>query len=70
MSKIAGLTGHKDQMENYTKIAHEYLDFWTIHGINSQADPKHTVLQYDSPDTYGKPPALSPFAKQGCQFGF
>ncbi|KND88319.1 hypothetical protein TOPH_06998 [Tolypocladium ophioglossoides CBS 100239] len=53
MSQIADLTGHKDQKEKYTKIAHEYLDFWSVHGINSQANPKHTVLQYDNPSTYG-----------------
>ena len=60
MSKIASYTGHKDQAANYSEIAHEYLEFWMEHGINNKAEPKHTVLQYDNPDTYGEscPPPL------------
>ncbi|KAL3963210.1 hypothetical protein ACCO45_000214 [Purpureocillium lilacinum] len=53
MSQIAKKTGHKTHAANYTEIAHEYLEFWTNHGINHNAEPKHTVLQYDNPDTYG-----------------
>ncbi|POR32405.1 Uncharacterized protein TPAR_07390 [Tolypocladium paradoxum] len=53
MSRIADVTGHEDDREKYTEIAHEYLDFWSVHGINSKANPKHTVLQYDNADSYG-----------------
>ena len=54
MSQIAKKTGHKTHAANYTEIAHEYLEFWTNHGINHNAEPKHTVLQYDNPDTFGR----------------
>ncbi|PNY24276.1 Uncharacterized protein TCAP_05787 [Tolypocladium capitatum] len=51
LSHIAALTGHQDEQANYTQVAHDYLDFWMVHGINSQA--KHTVLAYDEADSYG-----------------
>lgn len=54
MSRIADLTGHSKEKAEYTKIAHEYLDFWSIHGVNKAANPPHTVLQYDNGTTYGK----------------
>lgn len=55
MSRIAQLTGHKDDSTRYSKIAHEYLDFWQAHGIVGDASPPHTNLQYNTNDTYGKP---------------
>ncbi|EQL03465.1 hypothetical protein G6O67_006515 [Ophiocordyceps sinensis] len=53
MSKIAGLTGHGDQRLNYSLTATEYLEFWIEHSINTKANPRHTMLQYDSPETHG-----------------
>ncbi|ODA80748.1 hypothetical protein RJ55_03707 [Drechmeria coniospora] len=51
MSHIADLAGHKHKAKNYSAIAHSYLDFWKVHGINRK--DKHTVLQYDNSATYG-----------------
>lgn len=53
MSEIAKRSGNKDSIDKYSKVAHDYLDFWSTHGINHNASPPHTTLQYDAPDTYG-----------------
>lgn len=53
MSKTADQTGHRDKSANYSRTAREYLKFWTQHGINTQANPRHTMLQYDSPQSHG-----------------
>ncbi|UNI21178.1 hypothetical protein JDV02_007190 [Purpureocillium takamizusanense] len=54
MSEIANMTGHGEDASNYTKIAREYLDFWKEHGIDRKNNPPRTMLQYDSPGTYGR----------------
>ncbi|KJZ73865.1 hypothetical protein HIM_06758 [Hirsutella minnesotensis 3608] len=53
MSRIAGITGHARQRDDYTAIAHDYLRYWTQHAINVNANPRHTMLQYDNPGTNG-----------------
>lgn len=54
MSRIADLTGHATEKKVYSDTAHEYLEFWTKHAVNDKAEPKHSMLQYDSPDSYGE----------------
>ncbi|PHH85964.1 hypothetical protein CDD83_10932 [Cordyceps sp. RAO-2017] len=53
MSRIAELTGHGDRQASYARTAREYLDFWSRHAINTNANPRHTMLQYDRPETHG-----------------
>ncbi|KAH8670727.1 hypothetical protein BGZ61DRAFT_521665 [Ilyonectria robusta] len=53
MSKIAKMSGHDHQASNYSNIAKSYYQFWYEHGINNDADPKHSMLQYDNPDSHG-----------------
>ncbi|PHH67709.1 hypothetical protein CDD80_590 [Ophiocordyceps camponoti-rufipedis] len=53
MSRIAGSTGHAEQQKRYGDTARDYLRFWQQHAINTRANPRHTMLQYDSPDSYG-----------------
>lgn len=53
MSKIADISGHEDQASNYSNIAKSYYGFWYEHGINKDADPKHSMLQYDNPESHG-----------------
>ncbi|PHH66882.1 hypothetical protein CDD81_5234 [Ophiocordyceps australis] len=53
MARIADATGHRDMSGKYSKIAHDYYNFWAQHGINTASQPPHTTLQYDKGDTYG-----------------
>lgn len=53
MSQIATRSGNTNSSQRYSDIAHDYLNFWQEHGINHDANPPHTTLQYDMPDTYG-----------------
>ncbi|KAH6604549.1 glutaminase a [Trichoderma cornu-damae] len=53
MSRIAQLTDHSALSANYSSIAHDYFDFWSLHGINRAAVPNHSVLQYDAAASYG-----------------
>ncbi|KAH7121856.1 hypothetical protein B0J13DRAFT_159154 [Dactylonectria estremocensis] len=53
MSKIATLSGHEDQASNYSETAKSYYEFWYEHGIDSEADPKHSLLQYDNTSSHG-----------------
>ena len=53
MAQVAERAGHPDRVANFSQTADDYLEFWKVHGINHDAAPKHTVLQYDSPSTYG-----------------
>ncbi|KAL7933233.1 DUF1793 domain-containing protein [Trichoderma chlorosporum] len=68
MSRIANLTGHDFVSANYSKIAKEYLGFWSRHGINRAALPSHSVLQYDSAASYGLLYNLYPDKALGLQF--
>lgn len=53
MSQIATRAGHADQTQHYSDIAHDYYDFWYIHGINHDSATPHTTLAYDDKETYG-----------------
>jgi hypothetical protein len=53
MSQISHLTGHEESVQKYTDIAHEYFDYWSIHGINHDSETPHSTLSYDNFDTYG-----------------
>ncbi|KAL7814434.1 glutaminase GtaA [Trichoderma gracile] len=68
MSRIARLTGHNAMAGNYSSIARDYLGFWSRHGINRAAVPNHSVLQYDSADTYGLLYNIYPDKALGLQF--
>ena len=54
MSQIANLTNHADDGAYYSEIAHDYIDQWQVLGINSTADPPHSTLSYNEPESHGK----------------
>jgi hypothetical protein len=53
MAVIANLTGNTAAGENYTNIAHSYINQWQVLGIASDASPPHTTLGYGLNDTHG-----------------
>ncbi|KZM27291.1 catalytic [Ascochyta rabiei] len=53
MSQIAKLIGEDTDAQNYTTIAHDYIDKWQTLGINTAADPPHAVLNYGNTSTWG-----------------
>jgi len=53
MASIANLTGHTTDGENYTSIAHSYINQWQTLGIAYDASPPHTTLGYGLNDTHG-----------------
>lgn len=50
---IANLTGNAADAQNYTDIAHSYIDQWQVFGIAQDATPPHTTLGYGLNDTHG-----------------
>ena len=54
MAVIANLTGNTADGENFTNIAHSYIDQWQTLGIAMDATPPHTTLGYGLNDTHGR----------------
>jgi len=52
MAQIANRTGNAVDGANYTNIAHNYIDLWQAYGINYNATPPHTELNYGNASTY------------------
>lgn len=64
MAVIANKTGHTADGQNYTKIAHSYINQWQDFGIARNASPPHTTLAYGQNDTHGKePPSTHSFSE-------
>jgi hypothetical protein len=53
MAKIAELTDHPADANNYSSIAQSYIQQWETLGVASQADPAHTTLNYSSSASWG-----------------
>ena len=53
MAVIANLTGNTQDAENFTNIAHSYIDQWQVLGIAQNDNPPHTTLGYGLNDTHG-----------------
>jgi hypothetical protein len=53
MSQIASLIGKSADADNYTSIAHDYIDKWQTLGINHDASPPHATLTYNNASTHG-----------------
>ncbi|KAF2458173.1 glutaminase GtaA [Lineolata rhizophorae] len=53
MSVIASATGHLEDADDYSAIAHDYIDQWLTLGIAHDESPPHTTLGYGLNDTYG-----------------
>jgi len=53
MSRIANLTGHTAEAQNWTNIAHSYITQWQTLGIAHDATPPHTTLSYGQNETHG-----------------
>lgn len=52
-SVIANLTGHQDESVEYGSTAQEWIQEWQQLGVNSNASPPHTVLNYGDNDSWG-----------------
>ncbi|KAF2659697.1 glutaminase GtaA [Lophiostoma macrostomum CBS 122681] len=53
MSRIATLVGESGDAQNFTDIAHKYIDQWMELGNNFSADPPHSILNYGNASTHG-----------------
>ncbi|KAJ5114781.1 hypothetical protein NUU61_000540 [Penicillium alfredii] len=53
MSVIANETGHADDAEKYSNIAHDYIKKWQRLAINHDANPPHTTLAYGDSESHG-----------------
>ncbi|KAG9847735.1 DUF1793-domain-containing protein, partial [Aureobasidium melanogenum] len=55
MAMIANLTGHTEDAQNFTSIAHNYITKWQQLGIakGTNGSLPHTTLAYGMPETHG-----------------
>jgi hypothetical protein len=53
MARIANLTGNTADAQNFTSIAHSYIDQWQILGVAQDASPPHATLSYGQNSTHG-----------------
>ncbi|KAH9214693.1 hypothetical protein DL95DRAFT_425499 [Leptodontidium sp. 2 PMI_412] len=53
MSVVARKIGNLVDAENYTSIAHDYIDKWQKLGVVRGANPPHTNLAYQDRDSHG-----------------
>jgi hypothetical protein len=54
MAVIANMTGNTADAENYTNIAHNYVQQWeTTLGVAWDANPPHTTMEYFQNSSYG-----------------
>ncbi|KAF2260386.1 glutaminase GtaA [Lojkania enalia] len=53
MSLISRLVGEDADAQNFTDIAHEYMDKWMELGINHNDEPPHSILNYNNWTTHG-----------------
>lgn len=52
MAQIANRTGHVEDGQNFTNIAHEYIKLWQGYGINYNAAYPHAELNYGNTSSY------------------
>lgn len=53
MAQIANLTGHTAEAKNYSDIAQSYISQWQNLSLNTAANPPHSIINYNNPDTWG-----------------
>jgi hypothetical protein len=53
MSEISRLTGNTNDAQNFSTIAHDYINKWQGYGIAYDANPRHTTLNYGANETHG-----------------
>lgn len=53
MGQIANLTGHAADATNFSGIATQYIAEWQTLGINANATPPHSVLDYNNATSHG-----------------
>jgi hypothetical protein len=53
MSQISKIVGEDGDAQNYTNIAHDYIDKWQDLGINHGDNPSHATLNYGNTSTHG-----------------
>lgn len=53
MSQISTLAGEDADAQNYSSIAHDYIDQWQTLGLNTADNPPHSILNYNNATTHG-----------------
>lgn len=53
MSVVARKIGNLPDAENYTSIAHDYVEKWQKLAVVREANPPHTSLAYQDRDSHG-----------------
>lgn len=53
MAEIAKLVGQDADAQNYTNIAHNYINQWQGLGLNLADNPGHSTLNYNNASTHG-----------------
>jgi len=53
MAEIARIVGETADANNYTTIAHDYIDKWQKLGLNTNDNPPHSILSYNNASTHG-----------------
>jgi hypothetical protein len=53
MSRIATLVNEPADAKNYTTIAHDYITKWQTLGLNTTADPPHSIVNYANTSSHG-----------------
>lgn len=53
MSQMAQLINETSDANNYTNIAHDFINRWETFGINKDADPPHARLAYGNDTSHG-----------------
>ncbi|KAL4892899.1 hypothetical protein BDV59DRAFT_208050 [Aspergillus ambiguus] len=53
MASISTIANNEADSNNYTTVAHNYMDQWQNLAINKEADPPHATLNYGNDSTYG-----------------
>jgi hypothetical protein len=52
MAQIANLTGNVADSDNFTTIAHDYINKWQQLAIAQSANPPHTLFNYNNASSY------------------
>lgn len=53
MAVLASLVGEKQDSQNYSSIAHDYIRQWQDHAINREDNPPHALITYNDRNTHG-----------------
>lgn len=53
MAQMAAIIGEDNDAKNFSNIAHDYIGTWQTYGMNLDANPKHSIMNYTNPTSHG-----------------